>query len=579
MKLAKQIVSIGIALCFALSLGSVVFAKDKGEPVEGNLIRIDTLEQFEQGELTNVEASATDMSDGAVRLAAGQTDGEFVSQIYAVEPFEYMVASWNAEVPAGTYVEVMARAYVDMKDSWTEWLSWGKWTRDISKRQSTNDDTELAGVDTDIFTIYGSSGETASLVQLKAVLHTDDAAVTPVLEQVAATYRNTLEGQAITPTLAYSMYEGELPEKVEPTSPAISQMVREPGIGNVICSATTVCTILNHHGEDLLPEQVALLCYDSEYEGFGNWAYSVATAGMFGYDAYVQYADFDVLRHELANGNPVGISVRYSNDPSGSYPYLENAPTSTSGHLITITGYETIDGVDYFYSSDAAAGSDAGTLRRYRADQLDAAWSGRVAYIVHEKQDPSVSAIDVIQAELIPVEGVEHAYKLDTDEVTVDMNFRGGKLKTAGAGIACLTIEGQNELSDADALPVVLKANQLFKYNVNYNTDGTLGFDPSRMMSAAKPGETWRFTLYVMTNDGKYVEASLDVTKPGEPTPEPTEAPAPTPEPTPEPTEAPAEPAGGNAEQNGGAGAAVAIAAAVVVAAGAVVLAVRKKKS
>lgn len=65
--------------------------------------------------MTNVAASASDVSDGAVRLAEGQTDGEYVSQIFEVEPFEYLVASWNAEVPAGTYVEVKARAYVDMK--------------------------------------------------------------------------------------------------------------------------------------------------------------------------------------------------------------------------------------------------------------------------------------------------------------------------------------------------------------------------------------------------------------------------------------------------------------------------------
>ena len=43
--------------------------------------------------------------------------------------------------------------------------------------------------------------------------------------------------------------------------------------------------------------------------------------------------------------------------------------------------------MDYFYSSDSAAGSDAGCLRRYRADQLDAAWSAKVAYIIHDKEE------------------------------------------------------------------------------------------------------------------------------------------------------------------------------------------------
>lgn len=570
-----------LVLVFILSLAGISLAKEEGEPVEGNLIKIGTLADFEKGTLTGLEATASDASDGALRLAAGGTEGEYVSQVFAVEPFEYLVASWNAQVPAGTSVEIMARAYVDMKDAWTEWLSWGQWTLDIAKRKSANTDTELAGVNTDVFTVYGSDGETASLVQLKAVLRTDDPAVTPVLEQVAATYRNTLDGQAIQPTLTYSLYEGELPEKVEPNCPAISQMVREPSIAEVMCSATTICTILDAHGEDLLPEQVALLCYDSEYEGFGNWAYSVAAAGMFGYDAYVQYADFDVLRNELANGNPVGISVRYSASQNGSYPYLENgAANNTAGHLITITGYETVDGVEYFYSSDAAAGSDASCLRRYRADQLDEAWSGRVAYIVHEKQDPSVNPIETVEASLVPVEGEENVYKLDTDAINLNAAFRTNSLKTAGAGIACVTIDAQDAVPDAEKLPVVLKANRVFKYTINPDKDGGINFSPNRLMGAAEPGETWTFRLYVMTNDGKYVETTLDVTKPAEeatPAPAETEAPAETPAGSPEATEEPAEPA--TTEGSGSGSIVVIVIVAIVVLLAAAYLIFRKKKN
>ena len=579
MKPVRRIASLLLALLLVLPLANVSFAaKEKGEPVGGNLIKLGTLEDFEKGTLTNATASASDVSDGAVRLAEGQTDGEYASQIFEVEPFEYLVASWNAEVPAGTYVEVKARAYVDMKKTWTEWLSWGKWSRDVAERGSANTETELAGVDTDIFTVYGSDGETASLVQLKVVLHSDDPSVTPVLEQVAATYKNTLEGQAIQPSLAYSLYDGQLPEKVEPNCPAISQMVREPSIADVICSATTICTLLNAHGEDLLPEQVALLCYDSNYEGFGNWPFSVAVAGMFGYDAYVQYADFDLLRNELANGNPVGLSVRYSSSQNGSYPYLENsAANNTAGHLITITGYETIDGVEYFYSSDAAAGSDAGCLRRYRADQLDAAWSGRIAYIVHGKQNPSATAIETIEANLVPVAGEADTYRLDTDAVELNSRFRANKLKSAGAGIACLTIDGHDAVADAEKLPVLLKANRMFKYSVSYNPEGTLNFSPERLMGAAEPGETWTFRLYVMTNDGKYIETSLDVTKPAaEETPAPTEAPAATPEATPTATEEPVAPA---AAKDGNGGATAAIIAVAVVLIGAAYLFFRRKKS
>ncbi len=518
MKALKWIASLALMLCLVLPIADASSAKETGEPVEGNLIRIHTLEDFEKGTLTNAEASASQTSDGAVRLAAGQTDGEFVSPIFAVQPFEEMVASWNAQAPVGTYVEVKARAYIDTLNTWTEWLSWGKWSADITLRSSTDQQSDLAGMSTDEFIISGSDGKTASLLQLKVELHSDDPAATPVLEQVAVTYRNTLEGQAIPVTHSESQYEGTLPEKVEPTAPAISQSdsVREPSIGSVMCSAVTICTILNAHGEDLLPEQVALLCYDTKYDGFGNWAFSVATAGAFGYDAYVQYADLDLLRNELANGNPVGISVRYSASENGSYPYVEGAPLDTAGHLITITGYETVDGVDYFYSSDSAAGSDVSCLRRYRADQLDVAWGGHIAYIVHEKQDPSVPAVENVEAELMPVEGKENAYALKADGIQMDTSFRSNKLSAKGGGIVCYTVEGQNELPGADQLPVVVKANQVFNYSVTFNADGSINFDPRWTMPGAQPGDTWTFHLYVMTNDGKFAEPSLDVTKPVE---------------------------------------------------------------
>jgi len=581
----KRTLSLVLATMFVFSLANISFAKEKGTPVEGNLIKIATEEDFAKGELTALTLTSSDVSDGALRLAEGETDGEYVSEIFETEAFEYMVASWNAEVPEGTYVEVQARAYVDMKKAWTDWLTWGKWSRNIAKRASVSETTDLALVDTDIFTIRGSDGETASLVQLKVILHSDDAAVTPVLEQVCATYKNTLDGQYITPTQTYSAYEGELPASVKLEVPAISQMVREPSIGNVMCSATTMCIMLNYYGEDLLPEQVGLLNWDYYYEGFGNWPFTVAVAGMFGYESYVQYADFDVVRNELANGHIVGINVKYSADPNGSYPYLENAAMSgTAGHLITLTGYETVDGVEYFYSTDPAAGSDEGTYRRYRADQLLECWSQRIAYIVHDKEQ-DITPIEVVDAKLVPVEGEFHLYTLDTgDAFTVDSRFRSNKLKSAGCGIAAYTIEGQDAVSGVENFDMVCKANRVFKYNLSGDTNGRINLAPGKMMSSAAPGETWTFRFYFMTTDGMYAETTLDITKPAEET---EETPAPEAEATPEPSAAPeateapeAEvPADTQAKKGPGAGAIIGIAAAgIAIAVIAVAVVIRGKR-
>ena len=365
----KRYAALVLALIMALICVPALAEKADRE-VEGNLVLFTTAEDFMHGSFENTEINEA-IGNGAVALKDGAAEGSFTSDIIGTAPFEYLVASWNTDTPSGTWIEVSARVYVDMKKAWSDWLSWGKWSGSIN-RASVDGENDLAYMDTDTFTVSGKDGETASRVQLKVTLHANEDGVSPTLRQVALTYKNTLDGQHITP-----LYNGEtleLPEKVKLDTPAYSQMVRERGIANVMCSATTICVLLNDRGEDALPEEIALIDYDKYYEGFGNWSYSVAAAGSYGYDAYVQYADLDILRQELAHGYSVGISVAYSSSSNGQYPYLENgAANNTAGHLITITGYETIDGVDYFYSSDSAASADDQCVRRYKADQLDAA--------------------------------------------------------------------------------------------------------------------------------------------------------------------------------------------------------------
>ena len=72
-------------------------------------------------------------------------------------------------------------------------------------------------------------------------------------------------------------------------------MVRDPDISASICNPTTITTLLNDRGEDLLPEQVALMDYDFNYQGFGNWSFALAAAASFGYDCYIQYGSFSTV--------------------------------------------------------------------------------------------------------------------------------------------------------------------------------------------------------------------------------------------------------------------------------------------
>lgn len=522
----KKLVSEVLILLLVLALAAPVLAAGKkaDRSVEGNLVKITTAGDFAAGELDGLVVDET-VGNGALRLSEGSASGTFVSEVIGVEPFEYLVASWNADMPQGAQLEVYVRAYVDTHKEWSSWMGWGKWRADI-RRGSSADEDSLAFMDVDTLTILGSSGETASLVQMKAVLTASAAGESPVLRQLAATYKNTLEGQAIKPLV---LGAGELPASVRLDTPAYSQMIRRNSIANVICSATTVCVLLNDRGEDAMPEEIALINYDKNYEGFGNWSYSIAAAGAYGYDAYCQYGDLDLVRRELADGYSVGLSVRYSNTPSGSYPYLENAPTSTAGHLITITGYETVDGVDYFFSSDSAADSDAASFRRYRADQLDAAWVGRMMYVVHEKEAAPAYLPGRIAAELVPAEGTPGYYALmvDGEVVTLDSGLDGKMLRGEGGG----TIVSYIEEEAVPAMPDNAKttaANHRMSYAIGVK-DGLLRIDTEGFMRGASGPRTLR--VLVMLNNGTTYEAALAL----EAAPE---TPAPAPEPTPAETEA-----------------------------------------
>lgn len=572
----KRFAAITLALIMALICVPVMAEKADRE-IEGNLAVFTTAEDFAAGKLENVVTDES-IGNGAIVLKEGESEGTYTSEVLGTAPFEYMVASWGADTPTGTWIEVSARAYVDMKKGWTEWLSWGKWS-DSVKRGSVSGECDLAYISTDEFTISGKDGETASKIQLKVTLHANADGVSPTVRQLGVTYKNTLEGQYITP-----VYHGEtveLPEKVLLDTPAYSQMVREQSIANSMCSATTICTLLNDRGEDTLPEEIALIDYDSVYDGFGNWAFSVAAAGSYGYDVYIQYADLDIVRQELAHGYSVGINVKYSSSSNGQYPYLENgAAGSTGGHLITITGYETIDGVDYFYSSDSAAGSDAGCLRRYRADQLDAAWSAKVAYIIHDKEE-NISACNPnrVECELVSAGENEYTLMANGEAVQIGKNFTSAKWKSDGCGIIAYYLEGE-DVSEAP-MPENVKtsdANHTFRYTVKGNENGNLAIKPTAILGGLKKPATMH--IFVMANNGTTYTASLElvpeVTE--TPTPAPTEAPAESEAPAATAEPAPAEPAATEPEGGLSTGAIVGIIAAVIVAAAVIIIVSKKKK-
>ena len=353
-----------------------------------NLFFINTYEDFLLGNLENLSIDKN-IGTGAIVLSSNNNKyieyGIYTSQVINLKTFKRLLVSWNCETPKGTWIEVQARAFIsyydDNKNStyeWSDWLSFGKWGTHI-KRSSKSPDSHLAKISTDEFIIKGNYTDTASKIQIRALLHTENTNVTPSIRQFIISYKdNTPRIKGI-----------EIPSDKIIDVPSYSQYIRDKNIGSVICSPTSITMLLNRRNENLIVEETAWSCFDYDYEAFGNWLFNVAFASSLGYESFVEYGNLKSLKREIYSGYPVAVSVKYTNDINNlEYPYIENAPITTAGHILVVRGFEKKDGIDYVVVNDPAGKSNESVTRRYKLSEFESAWhrGSNIMYVIHDKE-------------------------------------------------------------------------------------------------------------------------------------------------------------------------------------------------
>lgn len=502
-------------------------AKSAVEASNGtNLLKIRESD-FELGELDGLIID----EDGNLTLEEGKKSGIFYSPTYVDLDFEYLVTSWNTYLPGQSTIEVEAIAFVATNPTldpdvgeWSDYLTWGEWGPQIrSGSVSTRSaDTTLAYMSVDEFTIRTPSSapdQGATKIQFKVTLkqgeNTDDL---PLIRQVTTTWANNMRD--IDRGYAEDRV-AEKPQRIE--APAYSQNVRDPAIGGAICSPTTLSIMLNQRDPslDLLPEEIGLAIQDFNY-GFGNWSYTGSTPGLYGYEAYIQYGDFDIIRQELSKGHTVGMSVRYASYENGTYPYLKTgAANSTGGHLITLTGfYYDQDLEDYvYYSSDSATANDyisSGEHRRYQEEHLNNASrpSKHLIYIIPSTEPitDKISGVEKIDAEF-EATGNENEYKLlaDGQHIELDPEFISDKRNQLDRGTLAYTIQGiKSEMPEY--VTKGLTANDTFFYrNIAVNESGNIVFDVNTAFreNNIPVGQEKEVTFFVMTTSGFSYQGSL----------------------------------------------------------------------
>jgi hypothetical protein len=305
-------------------------------------------------------------------------------------PFEELIASWNAETPPGTWIDVRLRARVGGEGGrWTRWYELGSWSLESGpeRRQSVKGQRDEDGrVSTD--TVLLSSPADAHQVAL--LLRADDVGV-PVSDVSPVT---------LTPTVSLVTVLASTPSatpRAVPTGgaawgttlpvPERSQMVYPDG-GPVWCSPTSTSMVMAYWSERLgepalnrpVPD-VAAAVYDVVYRGNGNWPFNTAYAGRYGLTAYVsRMSTLGQVERWIEAGVPVVASLAWNPGE------LRNAAVpSTNGHLLVIAGFTEHGDV---VVNDPAADPRLGlSVRRvYPRDALERLWlthSGGTVYLIY----------------------------------------------------------------------------------------------------------------------------------------------------------------------------------------------------
>jgi hypothetical protein len=392
-------ISFAFALAFVMVLSttaSTASAKTIGDPP----VQF-TRATFSTGTVSGVAAGGTltlaknglaagsydDPFDNPDRGAISYQSGVWTSTWTHVEfPFDELVASWNAETPAGTWIRTEMQARGSGRD--TKWYTMGIWAAgdgDIH-RTSVGGQGDVDGfiaIDTFIrdkkaapldwyrlrVTLYRASGRATPSVRMIGAMTSAGTTYT-----IPSPFGGTASDNAV-PPYSQETHRGEFPEY--------------DGGGEAWCSPTSTAMILGYWGvgpsdadlaafpgpgyTDPQVDYAARYVYDWHYQGAGNWPDNTAYAARFGLNAFVTRLRSLSEAELFTNaGIPLVASI------NGKLPGFFFK--KTSGHLLVIRGFTATGDV---IANDPAVPTNADVTKVYGRADFENVWLGGSAGIVY----------------------------------------------------------------------------------------------------------------------------------------------------------------------------------------------------
>ncbi|MFE9651904.1 C39 family peptidase [Micromonospora sp. NPDC006431] len=297
-----------------------------------------------------------------------------------------LVASWNADTPAGTWlqVELQGTYTTGVRTPWYVMGRWASGDADMTRTSVDRQGDRTSSIWTDTFAINNpGAGVLLRAYQLRLTLYRDPAGTaSPVVRSVGAMSSTVPDRFTITPSPGHIAWGTELAVPRYSQNIHAGQYPQYGGGGEAWCSPTSTEMVVEYWGRRPSPadtswvdpsyadptvDHAARMTYDAQYGGTGNWPFNTAYAATFpGLEAKVtRLHSLDEIEHFVAAGIPVVTSQSFLANE------LDGAGYGTAGHLMVVIGFTATGDV---IANDPASPSDDAVRHIYRRDQFEQIW-------------------------------------------------------------------------------------------------------------------------------------------------------------------------------------------------------------
>ncbi|MFF8609133.1 peptidase C39 family protein [Streptomyces sp. NPDC015346] len=299
-------------------------------------------------------------------------------------PATEVIASWNADTPAGTWIAIELRGTYNDATT-TPWFVMGRWASgdgDIRRTSVDDQNDGKSSVWTDTLSVDDTtSGLRLVSYQLRLTLHrTPGTALTPTVWRVGAMASDIPDRFTVPASVPGLDRELTVPRYSQNTH--VGQYPEYDNGGEAWCSPTSSQMIIEYWGRRPTPEQLAWVnpafadpqvchaarfTFDHQYEGCGNWPFNAAYAAT--------YPDMNAVVTRLGSLTDLETLIRAGIPAITSQSFhkeeLTGAGYGTAGHLMTVIGF-TPDGD--VIANDPASPSNEAVRRVYRRREWENIW-------------------------------------------------------------------------------------------------------------------------------------------------------------------------------------------------------------